>query len=104
MSSTPSPRASLLLASRLLFGCLPLALPAIACAQQQVQAFDIAPGTLGEVLGRYAQAAGTPIVFQSQQVAGLNSAGLRGSYSVAEGFAKVLEGTGFTAQASAVSA
>ncbi|ETK17986.1 ferripyoverdine receptor [Pseudomonas sp. FH4] len=100
MSSTPSPRASLLLASRLLFGCLPLALPAIACAQQQVQAFDIAPGTLGEVLGRYAQAAGTPIVFQSQQVAGLNSAGLRGSYSVAEGFAKVLEGTGFTAQAS----
>lgn len=44
MSSNPSSRGSLLLASRLLFGCLPLALPAIAYAQQQVQAFDIAPG------------------------------------------------------------
>ncbi|NMY01598.1 TonB-dependent siderophore receptor [Pseudomonas sp. WS 5059] len=101
MSSNPSSRGSLLLASRLLFGCLPLALPAIAYAQQQVQAFDIAPGPLGEVLSRYAQAAGTPIAFQSQQVAGLNSAGVRGSYNVVDGFAKVLEGTGFAAQASA---
>ncbi|NMX66927.1 TonB-dependent siderophore receptor [Pseudomonas sp. WS 5111] len=101
MSSNPSSRGSLLLASRLLFGCLPLALPAIAYAQQQVQAFDIAPGPLGEVLSRYAQAAGTPIAFQSQQVAGLSSAGVRGSYNVVDGFAKVLEGTGFAAQASA---
>ncbi|NMY25793.1 TonB-dependent siderophore receptor [Pseudomonas sp. WS 5021] len=101
MSSNPSSRGSLLLASRLLFGCLPLALPAIAYAQQQVQAFDIAPGPLGEVLSRYAQAAGAPIAFQSQQVAGLNSAGVRGSYNVVDGFAKVLEGTGFAAQASA---
>ena len=101
MSSNPSTRGSLLLASRLLLGCLPLALPAFAYAQQQVQAFDIAPGPLSEVLSRYAQAAGAPIAFQSQQVAGLNSAGVRGSYNVVEGFAKVLEGTGFAAQASA---
>jgi outer membrane receptor for ferric coprogen and ferric-rhodotorulic acid len=101
MSSNPSTRGSLLLASRLLLGCLPLALPAFAYAQQQVQAFDIAPGPLSEVLSRYAQAAGAPIAFQSQQVAGLNSAGVRGSYNVEDGFAKVLEGTGFAAQASA---
>ncbi|MBC3339784.1 TonB-dependent siderophore receptor [Pseudomonas proteolytica] len=101
MSSTPSTRGSLLLASRLLLGCLPLALPAFAYAQQQVQAFDIAPGPLSEVLSRYAQAAGAPIAFQSQQVAGVNSAGVRGSYNVVDGFAKVLEGTGFAAQASA---
>ncbi|VVN64870.1 Ferripyoverdine receptor [Pseudomonas fluorescens] len=101
MSSNPSTRGSLLLASRLLLGCLPLALPAFAYAQQQVQAFDIAPGPLSEVLSRYAQAAGAPIAFQSQQVAGLNSAGVRGSYNVVDGFAKVLEGTGFAAQASA---
>ncbi|NMZ36753.1 MULTISPECIES: TonB-dependent siderophore receptor [Pseudomonas] len=101
MSSNPSTRGSLLLASRLLLGCLPLALPAFAYAQQQVQAFDIAPGPLSEVLSRYAQAAGAPIAFQSQQVAGVNSAGVRGSYNVVDGFAKVLEGTGFAAQASA---
>ena len=101
MSSNPSTRGSLLLASRLLLGCLPLALPAFAYAQQQVQAFDIAPGPLSEVLSRYAQAAGAPIAFQSQQVTGLNSAGVRGSYNVEDGFAKVLEGTGFAAQASA---
>ena len=101
MSSNPSTRGSLLLASRLLLGCLPLALPAFAYAQQQVQAFDIAPGPLSEVLSRYAQAAGAPIAFQSQQVAGVNSAGVRGSYNVEDGFAKVLEGTGFAAQASA---
>ncbi|WP_339520215.1 TonB-dependent siderophore receptor [Pseudomonas proteolytica] len=101
MSSNLSTRGSLLLASRLLLGCLPLALPAFAYAQQQVQAFDIAPGPLSEVLSRYAQAAGAPIAFQSQQVAGVNSAGVRGSYNVEDGFAKVLEGTGFAAQASA---
>ncbi|MGL5997893.1 MAG: TonB-dependent siderophore receptor [Pseudomonas proteolytica] len=101
MSSNPSTRGSLLLASRLLLGCLPLALPAFAYAQQQVQAFEIAPGPLSEVLSRYAQAAGAPIAFQSQQVAGLNSAGVRGSYNVEDGFATVLEGTGFAAQASA---
>ncbi|NMZ24248.1 TonB-dependent siderophore receptor [Pseudomonas proteolytica] len=101
MSSNPSTRGSLLLTSRLLLGCLPLALPAFAYAQQQVQAFDIAPGPLSEVLSRYAQAAGAPIAFQSQQVAGVNSAGVRGSYNVVDGFAKVLEGTGFAAQASA---
>ena len=101
MSSNPSTRGSLLLASHLLLGCLPLALPAFAYAQQQVQAFDIAPGPLSEVLSRYAQAAGAPIAFQSQQVAGVNSAGVRGSYNVEDGFTKVLEGTGFAAQASA---
>ena len=74
MSSTPT-RGGLLLASRLLLGCLPLAVPGLAYAQQQVQAFDIAPGKLGDVLTRYAQAAGVPISFLSQQVAGLDSPG-----------------------------
>lgn len=100
MSSTPT-RGGLLLASRLLLGCLPLAVPGLAYAQQQVQAFDIAPGKLGDVLTRFAQAAGVPISFLSQQVAGLNSPGVRGSYSVADGFAQVLAGTGFAATGNA---
>jgi outer membrane receptor for ferric coprogen and ferric-rhodotorulic acid len=101
MASTPFTRGGLLLASQLLLASAPLALPTFAWAQQQTQAFDIAPGPLGEVLGRYAQAAGAPISFESQQVAGLHSAGVRGSYSVAEGFAQVLRNTGLQASASA---
>lgn len=100
MSSTPT-RGGLLLASRLLLGCLPLAVPGLAYAQQQVQAFDIAPGKLGDVLTRYAQAAGVPISFLSQQVAGLDSPGVRGSYNVEDGFAQVLAGTGFAARGNA---
>jgi outer membrane receptor for ferric coprogen and ferric-rhodotorulic acid len=100
MSSTPT-RGGLLLASRLLLGCLPLAVPGLAYAQQQVQTFDVAPGPLGDVLTRYAQAAGVPISFLSQQVAGLNSPGVRGSYSVTDGFAQVLAGTGFAATGNA---
>ncbi|MBK5541807.1 TonB-dependent siderophore receptor [Pseudomonas sp. TH05] len=101
MSSIPSTRGGLLLAGHLLLGCLPLALPALSYAQEQVQAFDIAPGPLGDVLSRFAQAAGTPISFQSEQVAGLTSPGVRGNYSVADGFAQVLGGSGFSARASA---
>ena len=100
MSSTPT-RGGLLLASRLLLGCLPLALPALAYAQQQVQTFDIAPGPLGEVLSRFTQAAGAPIAFESRQVAGLTSPGVRGNYSVVEGFAQVLGDTGLVARAGA---
>jgi outer membrane receptor for ferric coprogen and ferric-rhodotorulic acid len=100
MASTSFTRNGLLLASHLLLGSLPLALPTLAYAQQQAQAFDIAPGPLGEVLGRFAQAAGAPISFQSHQVAGLSSAGVRGTYNTDEGFAQVLRDTGLQASAS----
>lgn len=101
MRSKPSNRSGLLLASRLLLGCLPLALPALSYAQQQAQSFDIAAGPLNDVLSRFAQAAGTPISFQSSQVSGLTSPGVHGTYSIAEGFAQVLDGTGLTARPSA---
>ncbi|MFJ2446107.1 TonB-dependent siderophore receptor [Pseudomonas sp. NPDC087626] len=100
MASTSFTRSGLLLASHMLLGSLPLALPTLAYAQQQTQAFDIAPGPLGEVLGRYAQAAGVPIAFASHQVEGLRSEGVRGSYSVAEGFAQILRNSGMDASAS----
>lgn len=99
MASSSRP-ASLLLATRMIIASLPLAAPALAFAQQQVQAFDIAPGPLGEVLGRYAQAAGAPISFESRQVAGLTSPGVKGQFSVAEGFAQVLRGTALLARTS----
>ncbi|MBV6288758.1 TonB-dependent siderophore receptor [Pseudomonas aegrilactucae] len=91
----PSP-GGLLLATRLTLGGLCLGLPALACAEQQVQAYDIPAGPLEQVLGRYAQAADAPISFQSRQVAGLSSPGVRGTLSVLEGFAQVLRGTPLT--------
>ena len=95
-----SPR-SLLLATRLALGALPLALPTLSHAQSQVQAYDIPAGSLEQVLGRYAQAAGTPISLQSHQVADLSSPGIKGTYTVLEGFAQVLRGTALTVRNSA---
>ncbi|MDR6713568.1 iron complex outermembrane receptor protein/outer membrane receptor for ferric coprogen and ferric-rhodotorulic acid [Pseudomonas hunanensis] len=99
-TTLPSP-GGLLLATRLALGVLPLALPVLAHAQAHVQPYDIPAGPLEQVLGRYAQAAGAPISVQSYQVAGLTSLGIKGSYSVIEGFAQVLRGTGLSVRSSA---
>ncbi|AIR88120.1 TonB-dependent siderophore receptor [Pseudomonas cremoricolorata] len=96
--STPR---SLCLAIRLALFSVPLALPASVLAEQTVQRYDIAPGPLGEVLSRYAQASGAPISFQSSQVYGLSSPGVRGSFTVDAGFAQALSGSGLVARASA---
>ncbi|KAF1065802.1 MAG: Ferripyoverdine receptor [Pseudomonas citronellolis] len=93
-------RSRLYLATRLALGSLVLASPLLAQAEQQVQDYAIAAGPLGEVLGRFAQAAGAPISFRSEQVQGLNSPGVQGRYSVAEGFAQALRGSGLVARAS----
>ena len=91
----------LCLSLRLALGGIALVAPVLTFAQQQVLAFDIAGGPLGEVLGRYAQAAGAPISVSSQQVAGLVSPGVHGRFTVAEGFAQVLKGSGLVARANA---
>lgn len=100
MAALPSP-GGLLLATRLTLGGLCLGLPALACAEQHAQHYDIPAGPLDQVLGRFAQAAGAPISYQSHQVAGLTSPGVRGAYSVLEGFAQVLRGTRLSVRPSA---
>ena len=69
-------------------------LPGIAVAQQQVARFDIAPGPLGSALGQFANRAGVTLSFASEQTDGLTSPGLRGEYTVDEGLARLLEGSG----------
>lgn len=94
--TSPYRTGGLLLASRLSLCALPLVLPSLAYAEKQVQAYNIPAGPLEQVLGRYAQAAGAPISLQSQQLRGLTSPGINGTYTVLEGFAQVLRGTGLT--------
>lgn len=72
--------------------------PALAQNAEQAQRrFDVDAGPLADALNRFAQQAGVAILFETQSVAGRNSAGLHGSYSIAEGFATLLQGSGFAA-------
>lgn len=57
--------------------------------------YTIAPGSLGNVLAQFAAAAGVPLSFDPAPLAQLHSAGLNGRYTAQEGFAKLLDGTGF---------
>jgi outer membrane receptor for ferric coprogen and ferric-rhodotorulic acid len=61
------------------------------------QAYDIPAGPLGATLNQFAQQAGVAIVFQSQNLQGLNGPGLKGTYSVEAGFEKLLRGSGYRA-------
>lgn len=73
-------------------------IPALAHAAEQTQnRYDIDAGPLAEVLNRFAQQAGVPLVFQPQSLAGRQSPGLHGQYSVDGGFASLLQGSGFAA-------
>lgn len=60
-----------------------------------VQAYDIPAGPLGATLNQFAQQAGVAIVFQSQNLQGLNGPGLKGTYSVDAGFDRLLQGSGY---------
>ncbi|MGH8484729.1 MAG: secretin and TonB N-terminal domain-containing protein, partial [Pseudomonas sp.] len=70
------------------------ATPQLAVAQSQ-QRYDIPAGSLSSTLNRFAQQAGVALVFQPDELVGRNSAGLHGSYSVDEGFAALLDGSGY---------
>lgn len=71
-----------------------------APAPASAQRFSIAPGPLAPALNRFAQQAGVALVMDAGRVAGLRTQGLNGSYSVQEGFAQLLKGTGQAIQKS----
>lgn len=78
--------------------CLTPALNAAAAetaSQSSVRSYDIAAGSLTEVLSRFAAEAGAAISFNAAQLQGRQSPGLRGSYSVQQGFATLLAGSNF---------
>ena len=64
-------------------------------SQAVAQPFDIPAGPLSNTLNRFAQQAGVAILFQSHNLGGLSSQGLHGRYPVEEGFAALLQGSGY---------
>lgn len=68
-----------------------------AAENQARRAYDIPAGPLSAVLGRFAADAGVEFSFDPNILAGRNSPGLRGEYGVEEGFALLLQGSGYAA-------
>ncbi len=54
------------------------------------QTYDIPAGPLGSSLNRFAQQAGVAIVFESRELEGLKGPGLKGNYSIQDGFDRLL--------------
>lgn len=67
---------------------------ALAAEPAASQAYAIPAGRLSDVLARFAATAGVQLVFDPQMLAGLNSPGLQGRYTVREGFTRLLAGSG----------
>lgn len=80
------------------------ATPANVLAQQRVEAvpdlhsYQIAPGSLEDVLTRFARSAGVVLSFDPVQVRGRRSAGLVGTHSVEAGFVQLLSDSGLVAR------
>ena len=68
-----------------------------AAEQGDSRHFDIAAGTLSDVLARFAGDAGVALTFDAAPLRGLESQGLQGRFSTEQGFARLLEGSGFEA-------
>lgn len=58
---------------------------------------DIPAGALGPALSRFAAGAGVTLAFEPTMTQGLNTAGLQGSHTLAQGFALLLKGSGLEA-------
>ncbi|HEK1691375.1 TPA: TonB-dependent siderophore receptor [Pseudomonas putida] len=71
---------------------------AVAAQHSAVRSFDIPGGSLTEVLGHFASAAGAAISFDARQTDGFSSSGLKGTFGVMEGFSRVLAGSGLQAE------
>ncbi|MGB6102961.1 MAG: TonB-dependent siderophore receptor [Pusillimonas sp.] len=81
------------LCAGLALGTLTVA-PAGAQAQATQRSYDIPAGPLGTVLNQFAQAAGVELSSASVLTQGKHSPGLRGSFSVQEGFMRIVQGQG----------
>ncbi|THF63385.1 TonB-dependent siderophore receptor [Pseudothauera rhizosphaerae] len=68
-----------------------------AHAQDASRNYSIPAGPLGTVLSTFAAAADITLSFEADQTRGLQSPGLNGRYGVADGLARLLEGSGLEA-------
>lgn len=77
-------------------GALLLA-PALASAADGSQHFDVAAGALKDALNQFGHQANLLLSYPAQQAAGRQSPGLHGDYSVEQGLALLLSGSGLQA-------
>ncbi|MEN0107927.1 MAG: TonB-dependent siderophore receptor [Pseudomonas sp.] len=68
-----------------------LAADSVAASQRH---YDVPAGPLGQALSRFAAQAGVLLSFEPAITAGKQTPGLQGRYSVSEGFARLLQGSG----------
>jgi len=76
----------------------PLLIPASWADDVARRSYQVPAGSLGATLTRFAGLAGVSLSVDPQLVNGRQSAGLSGSYSVDEGFARLLQGSGLQLQ------
>jgi iron complex outermembrane receptor protein/outer membrane receptor for ferric coprogen and ferric-rhodotorulic acid len=97
-----APLAKAIFTASLALQCLTLAPVAMSTAQvparTEQKAFKIAAGPLGSALTRFSGDAGVIVSFDANLTAGRNTSGLNGVYSVEQGFALLLNGSGLQAQ------
>jgi iron complex outermembrane recepter protein len=91
------PRAIALSIHLMLTGAVGAALlqPPSVQAAEPARSYAIPAGTLGEVLAQFAAQAAVKLAFDPALVSGQRSSGLQGSYTVNEGFARILSGSGY---------
>lgn len=104
-ASTTKTKARRFLAPTVLLAGLALGLPAPEVMAQPAaapaQRYDIAAGTLDQVLNRFAAQAGFTITIDAALTAGKTSAGLAGRHDISGGLAAILAGSGLEAVAQA---
>jgi outer membrane receptor for ferric coprogen and ferric-rhodotorulic acid len=95
----PSALRPVALACLLAAAALPPGAMAQPQAQQAERSYAIAPGPLAPALSAFAGQARVSLSFTPAQTNGLRTPGLQGSHGVAQGFARLLDGTGLRAVA-----
>ena len=100
MSTTQRAHTALALAVHLALGTA-IAWPGVSFAEQmnssQTRPYNIAAGTLTETLSQFASRSGVALSFDGARTQALQSPGLQGNYSVDQGFAVLLAGSGLHA-------
>ncbi|WP_262405505.1 STN domain-containing protein [Pseudomonas fluorescens] len=70
----------------------------MAVADSEQRSYNVPAGDLGSALIRFAGQAGVSVSVEPGLVSGRRSAGLSGNYSIDEGFARLLQGSGLQLQ------
>ncbi len=97
MSARRSPLARSIRQATLALSLCSAAL-ATSTAWAAPQHYDIPAGSLAAAISQFAAASGVTISFSSEETAGLQSSGLRGSFELEQGFAALLQGSGLRVQ------